>query len=109
MKRQVLLPLVSILVIVGGLFGWSQGAGNSVLLGLDLKGGAEVVLEPVEDTELSGDALDEALDKSVEIIRNRVDGLGVAEPDITRQGNRIVVQLPGVEDQSAFRSRWPDS
>ena len=42
MKRQVLLPLVSILVIVGGLFGWSQGAGNSVLLGLDLKGGAEV-------------------------------------------------------------------
>ncbi|MED5230173.1 MAG: protein translocase subunit SecD [Actinomycetota bacterium] len=99
MKRQVLLPLVSILVIVGGLFGWSQGAGNSVLLGLDLKGGAEVVLEPVEDTELSGDALDEALDKSVEIIRNRVDGLGVAEPDITRQGNRIVVQLPGVEDQ----------
>ena len=89
MKRQVSLPLLSILVIVGGLFGWSQGAGNSVLLGLDLKGGAEVVLEPVEDTELSGDALDEALDKSVEIIRNRVDGLGVAEPDITRQGNRI--------------------
>ncbi|MGI9624624.1 MAG: protein translocase subunit SecD, partial [Acidimicrobiales bacterium] len=38
-------------------------------------------------------------DTSVEIIRNRVDGLGVAEPDITRQGDRIVVQLPGVEDQ----------
>ena len=87
MKRQVLLPLLSILIIVGGLFGWSEAAGNSVLLGLDLEGGAEVVLEPVEDTELSGDALDEALDKSVEIIRNRVDGLGVAEPDITRQGN----------------------
>ena len=59
MKKQVLLPLLSILIVVGGLFGWSQGAGNSVLLGLDLKGGAEVVLEPVEDTELSGDALDE--------------------------------------------------
>ena len=45
-----------------------------------------------------------ALDKSAEIIRNRVDGLGVAEPDITRQGNRIVVQLPGVEDQRRVRS-----
>ena len=44
MKKQVLLPLLSILIIVGGLFGWSQGAGNSVLLGLDLKGGAEVFL-----------------------------------------------------------------
>ena len=57
MKKQVLLPLLSILIVVGGLFGWSQGAGNSVLLGLDLKGGAEVVLELL-DTELSGDALD---------------------------------------------------
>ncbi len=54
---------------------------------------------PVEDTELEGDALDEALTVSEAIIRNRVDGLGVAEPDITRQGDRIVVQLPGIEDQ----------
>ena len=99
MKRQVLLPLLSILIIVGGLLGLSIGAGNSVLLGLDLEGGAEVVLEPVDDIDLSGEALDEALDRAVEIIRNRVDGLGVAEPDITRQSNRIVVQLPGVEDQ----------
>ena len=94
MKRQVLLPLLSILIIVGGLLGLSIGAGNSVLLGLDLEGGAEVVLEPVDDIDLSGEALDEALDRAVEIIRNRVDGLGVAEPDITRQSNRIVVQLP---------------
>ena len=99
MKRQVLLPLLSILIIVGGLLGLSIGAGNSVLLGLDLEGGAEVVLEPVDDIDLSGEALNEALDRAVEIIRNRVDGLGVAEPDITRQSNRIVVQLPGVEDQ----------
>ena len=54
MKRQVLLPLLSILIIVGGLLGLSIGAGNSVLLGLDLEGGAEVVLEPVDDIDLSG-------------------------------------------------------
>ena len=99
MKQRLLTPLLSIVIIVAGLLTWSLIEGNSVLLGLDLKGGAEVVLEPSEDTELEGEELREALDQSVEIIRNRVDGLGVAEPDITRQSNRIVVQLAGVEDQ----------
>ena len=99
MKQRLLTPLLSIVLIVAGLLTWSLIEGNSVLLGLDLKGGAEVVLEPSEDTELEGEELREALDQSVEIIRNRVDGLGVAEPDITRQSNRIVVQLAGVEDQ----------
>ncbi|MEM7288233.1 MAG: hypothetical protein AAF480_17935 [Actinomycetota bacterium] len=99
MRRAGLYSLVGLLTIVIGALIWSLAAGNSVLLGLDLEGGAEVVLEPDQDTELTGDALDDALDASVDIIRNRVDGLGVAEPDITRQGDRIVVQLPGVDDQ----------
>ncbi len=99
MRRSGALPLVGILVVTVGTLIWSLVAGNSILLGLDLEGGAEVVLEPTGDTELTGDDLDSALDRSVEIIRNRVDGLGVAEPDITRQGNRVVVQLPGVADQ----------
>src|SRR4029077_8976980 len=38
------------------------------------------------------------LDQAISIIRRRVDGLGVAEPEITRQGNFIVVSLPGVKD-----------
>jgi preprotein translocase subunit SecD len=99
MRRQVLVPLIGILVIAGGLLAWSLAAGNSISLGIDLDGGVEVGLVPVEDTDLSAIELDEALDTSLEILRNRVDGLGVAEPDITRQGDRIVVQLPGVEDQ----------
>jgi len=68
-------------------------AGNSPNLGLDLRGGASVTLVPI------GDAADEALDVAVEIIRNRVDSLGVAEPEIVRQGSTIVVNLPGVSDQ----------
>src|SRR5205807_1346362 len=39
------------------------------------------------------------LKTSIEIIRNRVDGLGVAEPQITQQGNNIVIELPGVKNQ----------
>lgn len=61
-------------------------------LGIDLKGGVSVVLEPTE--QVSG----EALDVAVEIIRARVDSIGVAEPDIRRQGGDIVVELPGVKD-----------
>ena len=39
------------------------------------------------------------LDQSIEIIRSRADAIGVAEPDISRQGNTIVVQLPGVKNK----------
>jgi len=40
-----------------------------------------------------------SLEKAVEIIERRVNSLGVAEPEITRQGDNVVVNLPGVEDQ----------
>ncbi len=49
-----------------------------------------------EDAEIT----DEALDQTIEIIRNRVDGLGVAEPEIRRQGDAVLIQLPGVENQA---------
>ena len=40
----------------------------------------------------------DVLDRAVEIIRNRVDSLGVAEPEIGRQGSNVLVQLPGIDD-----------
>ena len=57
MKQRFLTPLFSIVLVAVGLLVWSLVEGNSVLLGLDLKGGAEVVLEPSEDTELEGEEL----------------------------------------------------
>jgi preprotein translocase subunit SecD len=93
MRRKIWLPLVFIVVVaVGGLIGTLM-SGNSPELGLDLQGGVSVVLEPT--SQASGEAVDQA----VQIIRDRVDALGVAEPDITRQGNAIVVQLPGVKNR----------
>jgi preprotein translocase subunit SecD len=65
------------------------------LLGLDLQGGASVVLAPVGQANVSNDTLDQAIN----VIRSRVDGVGVAEPDIQRQGKNIVIQLPGVKDK----------
>jgi preprotein translocase subunit SecD len=68
-------------------------AGNKPSLGLDLQGGASVTLEP------KGDYDTVALDVAVEIIRARVDSIGVAEPEIIRQGSTVVINLPGVKDQ----------
>jgi SecD/SecF fusion protein len=69
-------------------------------LGLDLQGGLEVTLQavPPPNRELT----EEDLNRSVDIMRNRVDKLGVTEPEIRTQGdNQIVIQLPGVSDPEA--------
>ena len=94
MRRRLLTPLVLILVVAFGSLAATIAAGNTPELGLDLQGGASVVLSPPSDVSDEG-----VLDQAIEIIRSRVDALGVAEPDITRQGDAIIVQLPGVKDQ----------
>jgi preprotein translocase subunit SecD len=86
----------SILLVVLAL-GATLASGNQPVLGLDLQGGISVVLAPV------GDVKPGAVDVAVDIIRNRVDGLGVAEPEISRQGDNIVVDLPGVKDRDKAR------
>lgn len=69
-------------------------------LGLDLQGGLEVTLQAVPPP--NRDLTQEDLDRSVDIMRNRVDKLGVTEPEIRTQGDdQIVIQLPGVKDPEA--------
>lgn len=92
--RRFTAPLVVILVVAFGALAATFVAGNSPELGLDLQGGASVVLQPPEGVDASG-----VLDQAIEVIRNRVDALGVAEPEIARQGNAVIVELPGVRDQ----------
>ncbi|MGC9336615.1 MAG: protein translocase subunit SecD [Candidatus Cloacimonadia bacterium] len=67
-------------------------------LGLDLQGGTHLVFE-VETEGLTDDQIDSATRGALEVIRNRIDEFGVAEPIIQRIGeNRILVQLPGMRD-----------
>jgi len=69
-------------------------------LGLDLKGGMHLVLKVQNDTLPTAQAREDAVLKSMEVLRNRIDGLGVAETLIQRQGeNQILLQLPGVTDR----------
>jgi SecD/SecF fusion protein len=93
----ILVALVGALaaVVVFGFF-------RQPTLGLDLQGGLEVVLEARPEQGQTLTAAD--LDRSVEIIRNRVDKLGVSEPEIREQGsNQIAVALAGVFDRERAR------
>ena len=71
---------------------------SAIKLGLDLQGGMHLVLE-IDDSELDDAAAKDAVDRTLKILRNRVDQFGVAEPVIQRSGDRrIIVQLPGLQD-----------
>jgi preprotein translocase subunit SecD len=91
--RRLWAVLLLFTVVVSGVFVANIAADNTPSLGLDLQGGASVTLTPVGEFEAG------ALDAAVEVIRRRVDSIGVAEPEIIRQGNTVVVNLPGVENQ----------
>jgi SecD/SecF fusion protein len=71
---------------------------RAINLGLDLQGGIHLVME-VQTAGLEPEEARDAVDRAQEVIRNRVDQFGVAEPTIQRQGeNRIIVELPGLQD-----------
>lgn len=93
MVRRLVVSLVGIVVVVFGLLVGNIVAGNIPALGLDLQGGASVTLQPEGDYDIA------ALDVALDIIRQRVDSIGVSEPEIIRQGDTVVVNLPGVDDQ----------
>ena len=93
MARRLYLSLLGIVVLVSAMLVGNLLAGNEPALGLDLQGGASVTLQP------EGEFTASALSQAVDIISQRVNALGVSEPEITRQGNNVVVNLPGVNDQ----------
>ncbi|HEX6789981.1 MAG TPA: protein translocase subunit SecD [Candidatus Krumholzibacteria bacterium] len=71
---------------------------TAIKLGLDLQGGAHMVME-IDDSNLDENAKKDAVDRVIKILRNRIDQFGVAEPVIQKQGEkRIIIELPGLED-----------
>jgi protein-export membrane protein SecD len=74
---------------------------RAIQLGLDLQGGMHLALELDESRRaFSEDERRDAIDRALEIIRNRVDQFGVTEPLIQKVGDhRIIVELPGIQDE----------
>lgn len=92
------LTFVAVIVVVA-LFSVFPIQGR-VRLGLDLKGGVHLLLQAVGTAEVP--VTDDSIERLIAVLRNRVDQYGIAEPVIQRQGkDRVVVDLPGVEDPEA--------
>ena len=95
--RRFHLITVLVVALLGGVAALAIAGGWEPNRGLDLQGGLEVVLEA---QALPGSEItDSDLDRSIEIMRSRVDKLGVAEPEIRKQPpNQIIIELPGIKD-----------
>ena len=92
MRRNWTFLIVTLVLVIGTFFG-ALALDKTPVLGLDLQGGVSVVLSP------KGDYTKDSLDVAIDIIRTRVDSLGTLEPEITRSGSDVVIDLPGVKDR----------
>ena len=95
-RRRNLFVLLAVL----GLIAASAAvvATKSTRLGLDLQGGVQLVYE-ARPTKQQPTVTPDGLDRALDIMRDRVDALGVAEPELQRSGDRqIDVSLPGVKN-----------
>ncbi len=100
MNRADKFRLVLVLIVVAGAlcFAWLNKDGLN--LGLDLRGGAHIVLQAKDTPE--NPLRDDSIDRLLAVLRNRIDQYGVAEPIIQKSGSdRIIVDLPGVADPAA--------
>ncbi len=89
-----------ILAVIAGCFLSIIPLNKRINLGLDLKGGMHLVLKVDNEKLATAEAKNDAVLRSIEVLRNRIDSLGVGETLIQRQGdNQILVQLPGVTDR----------
>jgi SecD/SecF fusion protein len=95
LSRHLGWRLVAVLLLLGAA-GW-VAVTRPARLGLDLRGGTQIVLEARDgrDRRVDGDTVA----RTLEVLRRRVDQLGVAEPALQRSGDRrVIVELPGVYD-----------
>src|SRR3989338_6338985 len=77
---------------------------DQINLGLDLQGGMHLVLR-VDLNAVPEAAREDAADRALEVIRNRIDEFGVREPVISKQGkDKIIVQLPGITDHERAKN-----
>jgi SecD/SecF fusion protein len=91
------LSIIALVVVMLGLSAWVITSQRTVL-GLDLRGGVELVYEG-RPTPQVPEVTAQAIDDAIETIRKRTDALGVSEPEIQRAGqNQISIGLPDVDN-----------
>ncbi len=95
MSRATAVRLLMVIAILGASAYFIVN--KPARLGLDLRGGSQIVLETKDSPTTKANR--ETTDRTLEVLRRRVDALGVSEPSLSRSGdNRIIIELPGVQD-----------
>ena len=96
-RPPVLRALLALLILgLSAYFSFTE----EPKLGLDLRGGTSITLQTEDSPTTKADA--ESTARALEVLRRRVDALGVSEPNLAQSGeNRIIVELPGVQDSQA--------
>src|SRR5215212_4520413 len=100
-NNLIILGLVGVLLGVAAYLIFVRGGGpaDSTRLGLDLEGGVSVQLEGYQTD--GSQVTSEEMEQAVEVIRQRVDSLGVTEPEIQLQGqDQVTVNIPGITDST---------
>jgi preprotein translocase subunit SecD len=93
-KSRRLTSLIVIVIAAVVCLTYTLVSQDRPFLGLDLQGGVSVVLKP-DDPNVSKESLEQAK----QIINRRINGLGVAEAQVTLQNKTILVEIPGVKDR----------
>jgi preprotein translocase subunit SecD len=92
------LGFITLIIVIAALVVFPIG--GRVKLGLDLRGGAHIVLQAKGTAENPVD--DDSIERLLAVLRNRIDQYGIVEPQIQKEGSdRVAIDLPGVEDPEA--------
>ncbi len=97
------MPMIALLTIVAAIWGTILFQHITPRLGLDLRGGSSVTFAPSNPN--GAPVTKEQIDRTIDIIRNRVNSSGVAEAEVSSEGNNIVVAIPDVKDPDVVIQR----
>ncbi|SEM68879.1 protein translocase subunit SecD [Paenibacillus sp. OV219] len=101
--KRLLAFIIIVVVSVGVVAGTSNWLFHDVKLGLDLKGGFEILYE-AQPIEPGGKVTKDSLIETAKSLEARANATGVAEPEVTTEGsNRIRVKIAGVSDEAKVR------
>jgi len=102
MKSRLIVSVVLCSLVCVGMLAVALGTHTSPKLGLDLQGGLSVTYAP---KPLPGQKVTNAeLQDAVQVMTDRINALGVSQPNVSTQGGNIVVQLPGVKNSNEILS-----
>ena len=102
-RGRIVAFLLLLVIFAGTISPTVSGVLNNIKLGLDLQGGFEVLYQ-VEELKEGQKITEDVVADTASALTSRIDVLGVSEPSIQIEGgNRIRVQLAGVEDQNSAR------